>query len=54
MRKLGFNIEEIDGQYWLKVNYHIEKQKEECPRCGKKTIDRTEAEPMCDLCGWAQ
>jgi len=30
------------------------KMKEECPRCGKRTIDMSEAEPMCDLCGWAQ
>ena len=28
--------------------------KEKCPQCGRLTINMSEAEPMCDACGWAQ
>ena len=25
-----------------------------CPNCGLSLIDWDEAEPMCDVCGWAE
>ena len=31
-----------------------ERKKEACPSCGKLTIDMSEAEPVCNACGWAQ
>lgn len=30
------------------------RQYEQCPGCGKMSVDFDESEPMCDLCGWAE